>query len=150
MFSTLNSAVFSDSGNMLGNLYMVEATRADDGGIVVTIRESQMHSDPIEVREYQGSDDLLDRISAVVDRVGMKEWGELPPSQFIALDASTKSIRLAYGCDDPDQLLPTYLSYTFNDELPDGGADAINEIHDLMMACTTQDNLIQEYVERTR
>ena len=150
MFGTLTSAKYSDSGNMLGNLYTVEATRADDGSIVVTVRESAMHSDPIEVSEYRASDDLLDQISAIVDRAGMKEWGELPPSEFIALDAATTSIRLAYKSNDPNELLPKYLNYSFNDELPEGGKDAINEIYALMLSYTTEDNLVGKRTEDLR
>ena len=150
MFGTLISANYSNSGNSLGNLYAVEALRDDSGSMMVRVRESAVHSDPIEAREYRAPEDLLDQISDVVDRAGMKEWGELPPSEFIAYDASTPSIRLTYEDDNPDELLPKYLSYSFNDELPDGGKGAVNEIRDLMTSHAVEDNLIREYTERQR
>jgi len=150
MFGQLRSAYYSNSGNSLGNLYSVEAYRGDDGSMIVRVREAEMHSVPIEVHEYRAPDDLLDQIGAIVDQAGMKEWGKLPPSEFIALDAATTSIRLEYENADPDALIPEYLSYSFNDELPEGGREAINSIYDLMIACATEDNLIGEYTEKVR
>ena len=72
VYGALKSAYYSDSGNSLGNLYSVEACRADDGTMVVKISESKAHSDPTEVGEYRVADDLLDRIEAIVDSAGMK------------------------------------------------------------------------------
>ena len=150
VYGKLRSVTYSDSGDMLGNLYTVEAYRADDGSTVVTVREAKMHSDPIEVGEYRADDDLLDQVSAVIDRAGMKEWGELPPSEFIAYDAPTESLRAELESADPDDRWPKRFSYTFNDELPEGGAEAIREIYQLMMANTGQDRLIRSYTENTR
>ena len=150
MYGQLRSAYYSDSGNSLGNLYSVEACRNDDGNMIVRVREAEMHSVPIEVREYRAPDDILDQIDAIVDQAGMKEWGELPPSEFIALDAATTSINLEYENADPAELIPKYLRYSFNDELPEGGRGAINGIYDLMMTYATEDNLINEYTEKVR
>ncbi len=150
MFGQLRSAYYSDSGNSLGNLYSVEACRGDDGSMIVRVREAEMHSVPIEVHEYRAPDDLLDQIDAIVGQAGMKEWGELPPSEFIALDAATTSINLEYENADPAEFIPKYLRYSFNDELPEGGREAINGIYDLMIACATEDNLISEYTEKVR
>ncbi len=130
MYGQLRSAYYSDSGNSLGNLYSVEACRNDDGNIIVRVREAE--------------------IDAIVDQAGMKEWGELPPSEFIALDAATTSINLEYENADPAELIPKYLRYSFNDELPEGGRGAINGIYDLMMTYATEDNLINEYTEKVR
>lgn len=147
VFGKLKSVTYSDSGNMLGNLYAVDAVRGDDGGVVVTIRKSAMHSDPIEVGEYRAADDLLDRIEVVIDRAGMKEWGELPQSEFIALDASTESLSALFESADPGDPWPKRLSYSFDDELPDGGGEAIREIHGLMLASMSEDRLIRAYTE---
>ncbi|MBR0405840.1 MAG: hypothetical protein IJI68_11695 [Eggerthellaceae bacterium] len=147
VYGALKSAYYSDSGNSLGNLYSVEAYRADDGTMVVKISESKVHSDPTEVGEYRVADDLLDRIEAIVDRAGMKDWGELPPSEFIALDASTPSISLTYDPADSTDGWPEHLRYTFNDELPEGGANAINEIHDLMVSYAASGEQIASYTE---
>ena len=147
MYGQLKSVTYSLSGDMLGSLYTVEAARGDEGGVVVSIRQSKMHSDPIEVGEYRVDDDLLDQVEAVIDRVGMKEWGELPQSEFIALDAATESLRAMFESADPDDSWPKWLSYSFNDELPDGGKEAIREIHDLMVAAASEGTLIRTYTE---
>lgn len=147
MYGSLKSAYYSNSGNSLGNLYSIEAYRADDSTMVVKMRESKVHSDPIEVGEYRVADDLLDQIEAIVDRAGMKEWGKLPMSEFIALDASTPSISLTFDPTDSTDSWPEHLSYTFNDELPEGGAKAINEIHDLMVSYAAAGEQIASYTE---
>ena len=148
MFGQLKSVVYSESGDMLGSLYSVEAERTDSG-VTVTVRTSKMHSDPIEVSEYRGDDNLLDQVEAIIDGAGMKEWGDLPPSEFIALDAATKSLRAQFDSADPNDAWPEWLSYSFNDQLPDNG-ESIRQIYDLMVANTGEDRLIRTYVEEPR
>ena len=131
---------------MLGSLYAVEVVRGDDGCVVVTVRESDTHSDPVKVDEYRADDDLIERISGVIDRVGMKEWDELPQSEFIALDAATESLRMEFESADPDKPGLAWISYSSNDELPDGG-DSMREIYDMIMANTGEDRLVREFIE---
>ena len=147
MYGNLKSIEYSNSGNMLGNVYTVEATRVDDGSTVVTVREAKMHSDPIQVGEYRADDGLLVQIEAVIERAGMKEWGELPQSEFIALDASTESLTMRFASADPAARWEPSLSYSENDELPEGGMEAIREIYQLMMSNTGADRLIRSYAE---
>lgn len=147
MYGNLKSIEYSNSGNMLGNVYSVEASRADDGSTVVTVREAKMHSDPVQVGEYRADDDLLDQIETVIDRAGMKEWGELPQGEFIALDASTESLTMRFASADPAARWVPSLSYSENDELPEGGMEAIREIYQLMMSNTGADRLIRSYTE---
>lgn len=145
-FGELRSATFSNSGNSLGNLYNVTAERADDGSMVVTVRQAETHSDPTSVSEYRAPDDLLDQVAAIADKAGMKEWGELPLSEFVVMDASTPTVRLEYASADADSLLPIWLTYSTFDELPDNG-DSLWAIRDLLESYATQENIIRTYTE---
>ena len=144
-FGALQSVRYSDSGDSLGSLYEVSVSRAEDGATVVTIRKAAMHSDPIEVGEYRVADDLLDRVSAIVDDAGMKGWGELPQSEFIALDGSTARISLEYGGKDA-RGFPMRLSYTQYDEMPDNG-EAMRSIRELLQAYAAEGTQIRTYTE---
>ncbi|MBQ9041623.1 MAG: alpha/beta fold hydrolase [Eggerthellaceae bacterium] len=148
-YGALQSASYTDSGDMNGNLYDVSARRADDGSMIVVVREAKMHSDPISVGEYRVPDDLLEQINAIVDKAGMKEWGELPLSEFIALDASTPTVRLTYENASSTDGFPIWLSFSTSYEMPDDGK-AFDEIRDLLESCITEENLIRTYVEEER
>ncbi len=148
-YGALQSANYTDSGDMNGNLYSVEAKRADDGAVTVVVREAKMHSDPISVGEYRAPDDLLDQVNVIVDKAGMKEWGELPLSEFIALDASTPHVSLTYESADPNEMFPIWLSFSTTYEMPDGG-EALYAIRDCLKSCITEENLIRTYVEEVR
>ena len=142
-YGALVVACFSDSGNSLGNLYSAEAMRDDNLSTIVVISEAEMHSVPITKRTYRADDDLLGRIDAIVDAVGAKTWGELPPSEFIALDASTPLVRLQYQNRD-GSARPLFLNISSADQLPEGGRDAIWQIRDLIESFATEGNFIGE------
>ena len=148
-YGALIEASFSDSGNSLGNLYLVETAKADDGSLIVVKREAAMHSDPTTVREYRAPSDLLEQISAVVDAAGMKTWGELPQSEFFAYDASTEHLTLRFASVDPGKVLGKIISMTEYDIQPDDGK-AFDAIQKLLEDCATEENLIREYTEAVR
>lgn len=149
-YGSLKEAKYSRSGNSLGNVYLVEALRDDAGAPFVRVSESPVHNEPCDIREYSAPDDLFERIEAIVDRAGMKEWGELPLSELIAYDAPTVSLSLQYAAADQNDVLPLWLSTSFTYELPEGGEAAVLEIRDLMLACTADENLLREYKETLR
>ncbi len=149
-YGPLAKASYSRSGNSLGNTYRVEAMRSDDGSIKVEVWESAQHDIPCTIHEYRAPADLLDRISAVVDKAGMKTWGELPLSEFIAYDAPTTSLSLTYDSADPNRRFPLWLSTSLTYELPKGGEDAVYGIRDLMLECATDANLIAVRTEELK
>lgn len=149
-YGALQSVHYSDSGNSLGNYYAVDAERTSDGTTIVRVSDSKMHSDPADISEFRAPDDLLNQIDAIVDKAGMKTWGELPLSEFIAYDASTKSLNLTYANADPNEEFPLWLSTSFSYKLPEGGAEAVLAIRDLMLSYATEENLIRQYVEERR
>ncbi len=133
----LVGAEYSDSGNMLGNLYVVEVKRQADGSLAVEKRVAQMHSDPIEVSTYPADGDLLDRIDSIVTAAGAKTWGELPPSELIAHDASTPLVRLSYRTSEG---FPEFLTISSANALPEGGREALYAIRDLIESYATEAN----------
>ena len=148
-YGALQSARYTNSGNSLGNRYELEAMCAEDGSMIVCEREAVQHSMPTTVREYRADADVLEKVEAIVDAAGMKEWGELPLSEFIAYDASTPSLTLTYDSADPDDRFPVWLSVSKTYEMPDGG-DALYAVRDLLLSYVTEGNLIREYEEPLR
>lgn len=148
-YGELQSACYTNSGNSLGNRYELEAMRAEDGSLIVCERKAEMHSMPTTVREYRADADVLDRISEAVDKAGMKEWGDLPPSEFIVYDASTPALKLTFDNADPSVRWPVWLSVSTSSELPDDGA-SLNAIRDLLASYVSDANFIREYEEPLR
>ena len=149
-FGPLKEARYSNSGNSLGNMYYIETAYDDDGTFIVREADSPAHNERATIREYRAPADLLDRIDAIVNESGMKTWGDLPPSEYVLLDASTPTISLTYDSADPDDGFPIWISYTNNVVFPEGGEEAFYAIRDELSACATDENLIREYREAER
>lgn len=148
-YGELVEASYSNSGNSLGNLYLAEARRSNDGSLVVVISESPDHSTPAAIRTYRADEAVLERIDAIVNEAGAKSWGELPTSQFIALDASTPQVRLMYRNTDGSPR-PLFLSFSANQELPAGGHEALLAIRGLIESFATEANFLSEETEQRR
>ena len=146
-YGALTRASYSDSGNSLGNLYSIETGIDEDGVPIVREFESPSHDVRATIREYRAPEDLLDRIAAIANDAGMKEWGDLPMSDMVPLDASTPMVTLTYAYANPDEDFPIWLSFTAWDVFPDGGEEAFDAIRDELQACIVDDNLIREYEE---
>ena len=146
-FGELTRAYFSESGDSLGNMYYIETDVDDDGTPIVRVAESPQHDVRASIGEYRMPDGLLERISAIADEADMKEWGDLPMSDMIPLDAPTPSITLTYASADPDDPFPIKLSFTAWDEFPAGGEEAFNAIRDELSACIIAENQIRTYLE---
>ena len=149
-YGQLKEVRYSNSGNMLGNMYYLETAYDDDGNLIVIEANSPSHDVRATMKEFRAPADLLDRISAIIDKSGMKTWGDLPLSEFIALDASTPTVSLTFESADPNDQFPIWLSYSTNDEFPEGGEEAFYAIRDELAACATDENLIREYLEPMR
>ena len=148
-YGAFESAYYSHSGNSLGNLYSLETVRADDGSMMVVEREAEMHSIPIAVREYKAPADIVEQIDAIIESSGMKDWGEIPPSEFFPLDAATPRLSLTFKGTGEKSQWHEYLSLIGWDEHPDGGK-AFDQIRDLLSACVKDENLIREYSEQVK
>ena len=148
-YGALQSARYTNSGNSLGNRYELEAMRADDGSLIVVEREAEMHSMPTTVREFRADADLLDRIAAIVDEADMKEWGDLPLTEFIAYDASTPSLTLTFDNANASEKWPVWLSVSTSNVLPDD-SKSLYAIRDLLDSYVSDANLIRQYEEPLR
>lgn len=149
-FGPLQAVVYSDSGNMLGNMYRIETDTNEDGTLILREADSPQHDQRATIREYRAPEDLIDQISGIADDAGMKDWDDLPMSEFFPLDASTPTITLIYENANPDEYFPIRVSFNLYEELPEGGIDAFNAVRDTLSNCLTEDNLIREYPEPNR
>ena len=149
-FGPLQAVEYSNSGNMLGNMYWIETDYDEDGSLILREADSPQHDQRATIREFRAPEDLLDQISAIADEYGMKEWDDLPMSEFFPLDASTPTIRLVYENNDPKEHFPIRISFTAYEEFPEGGEDGFDAVRNLLMDSLTEDNLICEYLEPMR
>ena len=148
----LTSVQFTDSGNSLGNLYSLETVRTNDGELLLVERTADMWSDPITVREYRLPDDFIEQAGTLIDKYGMKDWGDLPPSELFPLDASTPTLHFTYTKTNPapDELPVTWISFTVWTEFPEGGTQQFWEVAHLLSSQAVPENLVREYVEEKR
>lgn len=147
VFGPLIGVSYSDSGNMLGNLYRLETEVDEDGVFIVRETDSPQHDIRATIREYRAPEGLLDRIETIAEEAGMKGWDDLPMSEFFPLDASTPTITLIYENPDPSDHFPIRITFTRYEELPVGGDDAFRAVEDELSACRTDESLIREYLE---
>lgn len=149
-FGPLQSVEYSDSGNMLGNMYRIETDADEDGTLIVRESDSPQHDQRATIREFRAPANLLEQISDIADDAGMKGWGDLPMGEFFPLDASTPTITLVYENTDPTEYFPIRVSFNLYEELPESGVDSFNAVRDVLSDCLTEDNLIREYPEPDR
>lgn len=147
VFGPLIGASYSNSGNMLGNLYRLETEIDEDGVFIVRETDSPQHDVRATIKEYRAPEGLLDRIEGIAEEAGMKGWDDLPMSEFFPLDASTPTITLIYENRDPNEYFPIRITFTKYEELPEGGDDAFHAVVDELSTCMTDENLIREYLE---
>ena len=79
-------------------------------------------------KTVRSSSYVVDGVQDIIDRYGMTEWVDLPPSEEFALDAPTTSLSYEYSDG-------TSFSIGSDDELPEDGYRAIREIRDYIMTC---------------
>ena len=149
-FGKLVEAEYSNSGNMLGNLYYIKTAINKEGTPIVREAFSPQHDVRATIKEYRAPEDLLERISKIADEAGMKEWGKLPMGEFFPLDAATPRIALTYSSADPDCSYNKPISFTAYEQFPEGGHEAFNKISDILSECLTDGSLLCEYPEPER
>ena len=145
----LTSIQFTDSGNSLGNEYSLATVRTDAGNLLLVERKAAAWNDPVTVREYRLPDDFITQVEPIIVEHGMREWGELPPSELFPLDASTPTLELTYTVINPapNERPVIWVRFIIWTEFPEGGTEAFWEVVNHLRNYATPENLIREYVE---
>ena len=123
---------YSRGGGSLGDSYSLELTmKPDEDGrpdARVEYYERETHSAKPKEKTVRVSSDVVSGVTEIIDRYGMRDWGELPPAEMFALDAP--STRLVCQFSDGTSVV---LGSAY--EMPEGGYDAIREIREYILRC---------------
>ena len=141
----LLSATYSNSGDMLGNL---DSVTLDAKELKVVSRYADMHSDPIQVKEYRITKEDVNKIDKMVkdDNLLALSNLEIDENKF-AYDAPSRVLIFDY--DNSAIGGGRYESYNINYiyAIPDDGYPLINTVKDYILSLCKEDNLVKEYME---
>ena len=141
----LLSATYSNSGDMLGNL---DSVTVDAKELKVVSRYADMHSDPIQVKEYKITKEDINKIDKMIkdDNLLALSNLEINENKF-AYDAPSRVLIFDY--DNSAIGEGRYESYSINYiyAIPDDGYPLINAVKDYILSLCKEDNLVKEYME---
>lgn len=124
-------------GGSLGDSYTLELTmRPDEDGrpdVQVYYYNQPSHDARAVEKTVRMSSHVVTGVMEIIDRYGMRDWGELPEADEFALDAPSMRFRCTYSDGSS-------IRAGSGDKLPDGGGAAIREIRDYVLRCTGLDN----------
>ena len=124
-------------GGSLGDSYSLELTiKPDENGrpdVRVEYYNRPSHDAKAVEKTVRVSSNVVRGVMELIDRHGMRDWGELPEAEEFALDAPS----MRFTCTYSDGSSITAGS---GDELPDGGGAAIREIRDYVLRCAGLEN----------
>ncbi|MBR2742141.1 MAG: hypothetical protein IKD89_00965 [Clostridia bacterium] len=111
-------------GGMEGVDIDITLEPSPDGNAVLTYRETSYVGGENKDESYTVPYEALERVKALYAERGVPFWGELPLSEFIALDAPTRAV--IFWADGERTELSSDL------ELPKEGAGIINEVRSIL------------------
>ena len=121
---TIKRTYFSTGGGMDGGSLEITAENTDKGYILVRMEEKKTWNAKTVKRTVKADPALFREIEELVISFGVKDWGDLPDSEFIALDAPTVSA----GIDFTDGTYRSFYSYQVFPEGCDGFIRAVREL----------------------
>jgi len=124
-------------GGSLGDSFSLELTmeEGEEGRPDVRVEYYNRPSHDVKAVEktVRMSSDVVTGVMEIIDRYGMRDWGELPEAEEFALDAPSMRFRCTYSDGSS-------ITAGSGDELPDGGGAAIREIRDYVLRCAGLEN----------
>ena len=115
----------------LGDSFSLELTmEPDENGrpdVRVYYYNQPTHNDKAVEKTVRVSSYVVEEVMDIIDRQGMRDWGELPEAEEFALDAPSMHFTCTYSDGSS-------FSAGSGDEIPDGGA-AIREIREYVLRC---------------
>ena len=114
---------YSNSGDMLGNVDVIELKKTEDKYILTT-RYAQTHNDEIEERSKEISKKDWDNIQDKIDKYNFAMFSTLEMEDIMVYDAATEVIKLTYT---KDNIGDYYNIYQYM-KMPDDTRKVYNEI----------------------
>jgi len=141
----LLSATYSNSGDMLGN---IDSTTVDAENLKVVTKYANMHSDPIQVKEYKITEEDVKKIDKMIKDDNLLALSDLEIDETkFAYDAPSRVLSFDY--DNSSIGGSRYKSYSINYiyAIPEDGYPLINAVKDYILSLCKEENLIKEYTE---
>ena len=136
---------YSNSGDMLGNTDSIDVDLKEK---VLKTSYADMHSDPLQIKEYKITNENVAKIKSIVERNNLPAFSflEYDDTRF-AYDAPTQYISLDYdNTSVGGSKFKTYgINYYF--DIPEGGYELLNELVVYLRSLEKEENLIKEYLE---
>lgn len=125
------SVSWSSFGGMEGGFTDYNAVNTDRGYVSVTKESRVGPSGKAGKKTYRTDPEILRDLEELFKKHGVREWGELPDSELIALDAPTVSVSIELSGGE---------SFTFSSykEFPDGSGGFLYDVR----------KIFEQYCER--
>ncbi len=117
-----------------------------DGCGDLTVSESPYHSIATVVRSYNVDAEQVNEISEYVSEYNLAAWGDLPQSEYIAMDAPTRSYRVCYDNSSTGGSEREYYTVSSDDELPEGGREVLGKIRTMLLEMIDPPEMNNAYV----
>ncbi len=131
--------VYSNSGDMCGNVYTVQL---DVENKKIIKSEKTCHNDPLQIKEYSVTDKDIKIINDYIEEYNFPMWKNLKQTEYV-LDASTREITFSFDIKN-SEWLSKYTVYYLAD-MPSDGRSALEEFTSFYLGLMKEDFLIREY-----
>ena len=124
------SCKYHCGGGMEGESLSITLKENDNETATLEVISSNSPSDEEITENYTVSFDSLEKIYQLYTKYDVKNWGKLPESELIALDAPVTSISI--------KTVNTTVSFDSNKEFPEDGYNIVSEIRSVLYDCIEQ------------
>ncbi len=121
---TIKECEFSSAGDSLGRREYIDLTMINNN-LVMTVTTCEGNGHKEKKKVYYPQSQMIYDIEKVFTDYDVENWGELPDSEFIALDASTERVTVTKKDGSVFSVYST-------DKLPEGKEDYIRVIYEIM------------------
>ena len=143
-FGNLISVSYSRSGDMNGN---VDSTTLDVKKMLVITRYAVMHSDPIEVKEYEVTEEEVSNISNMIDEMKLLKLSDLPMGDVFAYDAATTVLSFTYDNSSVGGTSFDNYSINYYMKLTNKDLDKLHKFTDYLNSLVKEEKLVKSYKE---
>ena len=124
------SCKYHCGGGMERDSVSITLKENDNETATLEVISSNSPSDEEITENYTVSFDSLEKIYQLYTKYDVKNWGKLPESELIALDAPVTSISI--------KTVNTTVSFDSNKEFPEDGYNIVSEIRSVLYDCIEQ------------
>ena len=140
----LKEITYSDSGNMLGNIYEISL---DIDSKILKLREREEHSNPVKVKEYVISDEDITMLIDYINKYNLPAWKYLPDSEEYILDGSIPRLYLEYNNEAIGGKKLEGYGIDYGSIMPDDARKILNDFTKSFQNLLNKYEINKEYIE---